>query len=802
LTVVGASQQPNPFFDGTGDVRTLCRSIDWSKTPLGAATTWSPSLKMAVRLCLDCRTATALWIGPTFTLIHNDAYAVILAKRFPDALGRPLREVWPEVYDQVVGDFHRVFDHGENIRHDQATFRLLRDGYATEAHFAYSLTPLKDVDGAIIGVFNLVEETTPLVRAKEERERKYQSLFGRIEEALCVVEPILDAQGKPHDYRFLEINPAFARQAGYANPLGKTARQINPLLDQLWPETVARVAATGEPVHVEGRALDLDRWFDVFAFKVEGDASAKIGMLFRDITSRKHAEEELRQAVARYEEQVRLFESVTSTTPDFVYVFDLDGRVAYANRRLLEVWGMKLADALGKTCRELGYEQWHHDLHMREIAQVIATKRPIKGEVPFKAPLTGIFGIYEYIFAPVTGPNGEVQLIAGTTRDVTERRAMEDELRATKEKLEEADRRKNHFLAVLSHELRNPLTPIKNSLYILDRAVAGGDQSRRAMEVIARQVDQLSHIVDDLLDLTRIARGKIQIQRRRFELGDLIQRSIDDHRALFQTAAVNLDVQVTAWPVYVDADWNRIAQVVSNLLQNSAKFTPAGGHVTISLDSDPESGQAIIRVADTGSGMKPALLAHLFEPFMQADETLDRSKGGLGLGLALVKGLVEQHGGSIEAHSEGIDRGSEFIVRLPLDLSATQDLQTGPSPEPGSHRKVLIIEDNFDAASSLKELLELWGHEVAIAHDGPEGLAMAHEARPDVVLCDIGLPGMDGYDVARAFRHDEDLSRIQLVALSGYALPEDLHRAAEAGFERHMAKPPSPEKLEALLSNN
>jgi PAS domain S-box-containing protein len=715
-------------------------------------------------------------------------------------MGQGLHDVWPELWEQAEPMFTRVLLQGESIRHQEATFRTLREGHESEAHFAYSLTPLRADDGSIIGVFNVMEETTPFVRARDERDRRYRVLFGHIEEAFCVVEPILDASGASTDFRYLEVNPAFVRRTGYTEAVGKTARELNPRLEPQWPETVQQVADSGAPRHVEGRFADPERWLEVFAFKIEDSPNARVGLLFRDVTERKRADLGLREVVSRYEEQVRLFESVTSTTPDFVYVFNREGRFVYANRRLLEVWGVPLADALGKTCRELGYEQWHHDMHMAEIAQVIATKRPIKGEVPFQAPLTGIFGIYEYIFTPVLGPSGEVELIAGTTRDVTDRKRMEDELRAIKEQLEEADRRKDHFLAVLSHELRNPLAPIKNSLYILDRAVPGGDQARRAKDVVERQVDQLSHLVDDLLDVTRITRGKIQLQRRRLELNELVRRTLEDHRALFETAGVRLELAPAREPVFIDGDWSRIAQVVSNLLQNSVKFTPRDGHVRVSVVRETESQQAEIRVADTGAGMSQDLLSRLFQPFMQADETLDRSKGGLGLGLALVRGIVELHGGSIHATSPGPNRGSEFVVRLPLDLGAPDETEhTFERTEAARHR-VLIIEDNADAADSLQGVLELQGHAVFVAHDGVAGLELARKVRPDVVLCDIGLPGMDGYEVARALRSDERLRKVRVVALSGYAQPEDLRRAARAGFDAHLAKPPSLEKLEAVLN--
>ncbi len=375
------------------------------------------------------------------------------------------------------------------------------------------------------------------------------------------------------------------------------------------------------------------------------------------------------------------------------------------------------------------------------------------------------------------------------------------DLKRAEQALRDADRSKNEFLATLSHELRNPLAPIKNSLYVLERVPPGGEQARRAQAVIGRQTEQLARLVDDLLDVTRISRNKIRLQRQCLELGDLVRRTVEDHRSLFDGAGVRLELLAAAQPAFVNADGSRLAQVVGNLLQNAAKFTPRGGRVTVSTDAAPTPGRVEIRVADTGIGMAPEVLARLFQPFMQAEATLDRSRGGLGLGLALVKGLIELHEGEIHAHSAGPGKGAEFVVTLPVERAG--DVRSGPdhaarAPRP---RRVLIIEDDVDAADSLRDLLELAGHEATVAFNGPEGIEKARKLRPDVVLCDVGLPGMDGYEVARTFRADAQLSGARLVALSGYALPEDLRRAADAGFEQHLAKPPRLEKLAELLGS-
>jgi len=389
-------------------------------------------------------------------------------------------------------------------------------------------------------------------------------------------------------------------------------------------------------------------------------------------------------------------------------------------------------------------------------------------------------------------------------RKRAEKALQESEARSreTAEALAKADINKNHFLAVLSHELRNPLAPITNSLYILDHAVPGGEQAHRAQAVIGRQVAQLARLVDDLLDVTRIARNKIPLQRQRLELGELVRRTMEDHRPQFESNEVHLELAPTSQPVFVNGDSNRLAQMIGNLLQNSAKFTGPGGRTRVSVSTDSEAKQAVVRVTDTGVGMDQEMLARLFQPFAQADATLDRSKGGLGLGLALVKGLVELHGGTIAAHSPGLGQGTEFVVRLPIALEevAVDGSARSSTLVPGGRRRVLIIEDNIDAADSLREALEFSEHEVEVAYNGPAGIAKAREYKPEVVFCDIGLPGMDGFDVARAFRADDALKGSYLVALSGYALPEDVQRASEAGFDQHLAKPPNLDILEQTLA--
>ncbi len=390
---------------------------------------------------------------------------------------------------------------------------------------------------------------------------------------------------------------------------------------------------------------------------------------------------------------------------------------------------------------------------------------------------------------PTDEPDGSL-IWHGYVMDVTERKRAEERLR-------EADRLKTEFLGVLSHELRNLLAPIRSSIYLLDRAPAGSDQAARARDVIRRQTEHLTRLVDDLLDVTRISRGKIELQRSRVDLREVVARTCDDHRTIFAGRHLELRVE-NAGPVWVEADATRIAQVVGNLLLNAAKFSREGGAVTVAVTTD--AGRAEIRVRDDGLGIVPELLPRVFEPFVQADEGLARTRGGLGLGLALVKGLVELHGGGVRADSEGAGRGSEFVVTLP---AAPGPPAAQPPPRaPASARRVdiLVIEDNVDAAQTIAEVLEMEGHRVHVATDGLSGIAKARELRPELVLCDIGLPDVDGYQVARELRADASLRGMRLIALSGYAQPEDKERAKAAGFEAHLGKPALLDELTALVA--
>ncbi len=372
------------------------------------------------------------------------------------------------------------------------------------------------------------------------------------------------------------------------------------------------------------------------------------------------------------------------------------------------------------------------------------------------------------------------------------------EERRVAQELRDGIARRTHFLGMLSHELRNPLAPIGNALQVLERLTPGSEKAHDMRAIISRQFRHLARLVDDLLDATRLASGKIQVRRARIDLAEVVERVVEDHRSLFVRGGVRLDVRVADRPLWMDGDAVRLSQVVGNLLSNAAKFASRGGRAEVSVAREAP-GTAVVRVRDDGVGIAPDARKRLFEPFAQAADALERNRGGLGLGLALAKGLVDLHGGTIAAGSGDVGGGTELVVTLPL-------LAQQEAPSPGralatvaGARRVLVIDDDVESAEALRELLALSGHTVDVACDGAEGLRRAAALSPDVILCDVGLPGMSGYDVAAALRATPGAHGL-LVALTGCGSDDCRRRAVAAGFDRQLVKPVSPEQLEQLLA--
>jgi signal transduction histidine kinase len=411
-----------------------------------------------------------------------------------------------------------------------------------------------------------------------------------------------------------------------------------------------------------------------------------------------------------------------------------------------------------------------------------------KHAVPLEVSLT---------ISPIRDAAGRVTGVSKLARDVSERKRV---LRA----LEEASRQKDNFLAMLAHELRNPLAPVRNGLQLLRMVDPASEPAEQARAIMERQVDHLVRLVDDLMDVSRITRGKIEMRKEPVDLGSIVLSAVETSRPAIEAARHRFNLSLPSEPIVVEADFVRIAQVIANLLNNAAKYTDNGGE--ISLAAQREGNEAVIRVRDNGIGISPEMRSRLFEMFAQSQDSLSRSRGGLGIGLALARTLVELHGGRIEAHSAGQGRGTEFVVRLPLFVAGARDAAArdgarAAAPAYGKRRKVLVVDDNVDAARTLHAVLRELGHDAEVAHDAGSALAAARERRPEIVLLDLSMPGMDGVELAQELRQKAGLAGARFVAVTGLGHESDRRRTREAGFAAHLIKPLSPEDLRKVLEH-
>src|SRR5258708_648874 len=455
------------------------------------------------------------------------------------------------------------------------------------------------------------------------------------------------------------------------------------------------------------------------------------------------------------------------------------GKVAAWNAAAETIYGYTAREAIGShfsriyTAEDIARQWPEHEL------MVARSEGRIEDE-GFRVRKDGSRFAANVIITALRGWDGALQGFAKVARDLTTRRRLEA--------LQESERQMNEFLAMLSHELRNPLAPMVNALGLMKRRPASDQTELRA--VVERQVGHLARIVDDLLDVSRITGGKIALKKEILDLNAVVSHALESCRPLLESRRHAVELRLSDEPLPLDADATRLSQVLLNLINNAVKYTPEGGR--ISLETRRENAGALLCVRDNGIGISAALLPRVFDLFVQGDRSLDRTEGGLGIGLTLVRGLVEMRGGSVAAFSEGAGDGSELVVRLPLALgraATPRMLPAEPETHPRTRRRLLVVDDNRDFANTLSLLLETFGHEVRTVYDGRAVLPMAADYQPDAVLLDIGLPGMNGYEIARELRSAPALAQITLVAFTGYGQDEDRRRVREAGFDFHLVKP-------------
>lgn len=552
--------------------------------------------------------------------------------------------------------------------------------------------------------------------------------------------------------------------------------------------SIALSAETMEPWHTAFRYRHETKgevWIEGHAMpQREPDGSVLWHGYMQDITGRKQAEEALRK-------QHAILQTILDNTTDIIFMKDCEGRYMVINAAGAEMAHKDADEILGRNAFAVFPADVAAEM-MEKDRQLIAAKASASSEETII--LAGRKRHFSTAKSVCCDPNGNVIGLVGIARDVTERREM---IAA----LIDADRRKDEFLAMLAHELRNPLAPIRNAVLLLSVQDLDKQRLTWVRKILERNIAHMVRLVDDLLDVSRITRGKVTLQNECVALATIIERAVETTHPLLDIKRHNLQVRLPSQPVYLQGDPVRLAQIIANLLNNSAKYTAENGH--IELKAEVAGMNVLIRVRDNGMGIRSELLPQVFDLFRQDERNLDRSQGGLGIGLTLVKRLVELHGGEVTAHSAGVDQGAEFNVRLPrLTVSnerpEQQDDAIGGAKPLGL--RVLVIDDNQDVAESIAILLQIFGHQVEIAADAPQGLNIAQRFKPDVVLLDIGLPGMDGYELAKQLRMLFPGREVLLIALSGYGRSEDIARASAAGIDHYLVKPADPTRLRELIA--
>jgi len=499
----------------------------------------------------------------------------------------------------------------------------------------------------------------------------------------------------------------------------------------------------------------------------------------------------------RADEALARLAAIVKSSDDAIVSKTLDGVITSWNGGAEKLFGYPAAEAIGQSIflivppdRHAEEERVLERVRRGEAVEHFETMRRRKDGSLVDVSLT---------VSPVTDSRGRVVGASKIARDIAERKRVERERAQLYEDAQQANRTKDEFIAMLGHELRNPLGAISSAVHLLELADTVNPRTALARDVIARQTRHLSRLVDDLLDVVRVMTGKVLLERQPLDLADVVQRHVNSLRAT--GTMQDHQVEVHATPVWVDADVVRLEQVIGNLVSNALRYTPAGGRITISVA--PAGADAVLTVEDTGVGIPRHLVDRVFEMFVQGERRLDRAQGGLGIGLTLVRRLVELHGGSAVAASEGRNRGSRFTVSLRAVLPPAPSVRARPSSRAFTpRRRILVVEDNRDARDMLRTLLQTAGHEVHEASDGRQGVSAALRLRPDVALIDLGLPEMDGYEVARQIRAVDEGRRIMLVAVTGYGSPEDRERSLMAGFDLHLVKPVDPELLAGVLASS
>jgi PAS domain S-box-containing protein len=663
----------------------------------------------------------------------------------------------------------------------------------------------------------LLEENERLRLRLEEAEAVVEAIRSGIVDAVVVQstpgESVYTLEGADRPYRLL----VEAMQQGVAvlNPEG-VLLYCNPCLADLFKTSVEKLTGCtmdsfmAEADHAvltgllqkaehgsaqkEVRLCRQDGTTFPAALSVSVLPLRKFCLLVTDLSQQQQYEKLVASKAALLDSEIR-YRRLFETAKDGILILDTHtGRITDANPFMSELLGYSHEQFLDKELWEIGLfsDKSANEAAVRTLQQdgyIRYEHLPLETNHQLPVEVEIVANAYQ-------------QNQKSNIRDITQRSRLEKQLQEQTLALADLHRRKDEFLAMLGHELRNPLAPISNAVHLLRLQKNEDKLQHQARTIIERQVVQLTRLVDDLLEVSRISTGKINLQPQRIALNGVVECAVETARPLLNQRKHELTVSPSPQPIWLYADAARLEQVVVNLLTNAAKYTADGGYIVLTVEQQGD--EAVLRVRDTGIGISPELLPRIFDLFTQAERSLDRAQGGLGIGLCLVQRLVEMHGGKVEAYSV-LGHGSEFVVRLPVvtapapqSLSAPQEAVAEPT---GPALRVLVVDDNVDAVASLVALLEASGHDARAAHDGPTALEAAQAFRPDVVLLDIGLPGLDGFEVAKWLRSQPDLSSAVLVAMTGYGQKSDRQRSQDAGFNHHLVKPADFGKVQQILAS-
>ena len=757
-----------------------------------------------------------LVIDPDVPIVRswNAAAEALFGWRADEVVGRPIA-IAPEAIAAKFAESRAKISRGKTFI-DLQTQAQRKDGTVIDVRL--SAAPLREGDGQVSALLLMFNDATQARRAADAAQRVLES-EERVRLATEAAglgvwrwEPATDHTTWENDriYQILGVP-----ESGEPVNMARMGQHIVAEDQPVVRAAIAKALEQGR-LHVQcriHRALDGTlRWIELTGklqpASPSGDA-AIIGTL-ADITAHKMAEERERraavEALAAAETNAK-FRTFFDQGSSFAGVVSLDGTVLEANQSSLDFCGYTRDEVLGQKFWDCGW--WHGSDELVAMARAglsaAAAGTVFRKETPYRIAGGGE-RMVDLVISPARDDDGRVLFIAITGADITERHRAEAETRRLAAELAEADRRKTEFLATLAHELRNPLAPLRNGLHLMRLTPDDREAVGKARDMMERQLVHMLHLVNDLLDIARISGGKLELHMARIDAQSIVRAAIETSQPIIESNQHALVVDLPDDALPLDADPVRMAQVVGNLLHNAAKYTPAGGRITVTAQRYGDD--AMISVSDNGIGIETGALASVFDMFTQVGRDKERSEGGLGIGLALVRRMVEMHGGSVSAESAGLGHGSTVRLRLPMALPAPASAPAAPQqpaasepalPEP-SGLSLLVVDDNRDAAESLALILELSGHRVAVAYDGIEAIERACQLCPDAIFLDIGMPGKNGYEVARELRARAELNNTHLIALTGWGAETDRARTHEAGFDAHFTKPAAPETVDALLA--